>query len=279
MASISVLTHKPTLVVVQMWHALGAIKRFGLAALDTPEGRPSGLATAMRMHQGYDWVIAGGPRMVEPFAAAFGVDAAQVVPIGTPRVDLLRDPANLETKRARIRAAHPRLGTRPLALYAPTFRTDEPVRVAEALDALAGEDVEVVVALHPLDHRDFTDRPGVVQDGRFSTLDWLTVADLVITDYSAIAFDAAVLGLPMYFYAYDLDEYRERRGLFLDYEKEMPGPVCRDAAELAVAIRSGAGSRDRVESFCAEFVAPPGRPCTSRLVSLALGGRPEEAAA
>lgn len=273
--AISVLRHKDALVVVQMWHALGAVKRFGLAALDSPEGRPSGLARAMRMHQGYDWVIAGGPRMVEPFAESFGVDPAQVLPIGTPRVDLLMDAGNLDRKRARIRAAHPGLGTRPVVLYAPTFRMGEPVRVQSLLDALGGADYDVVVALHPLDRRDFSHRPGVTQDRSFSTLDWLTVAEHVVSDYSAVVFDAAVLDLPLYFYAYDLDEYRARRGLFLDYERDMPGPVARDAAELVRAIRAGAGSREAVARFRDEFVVATDGGCTRRIVELALGARPE----
>lgn len=276
MAVISVLTHKKSLVVVQMWHALGAIKRFGLAALDNAEGRPSGLAGAMRMHQGYDWVIAGGERMIEPFAEAFGVGPSTVLPIGTPRVDLLVDPANVERKQQRIAAAHPHLGRKPVVLYAPTFRKGAPVQVDEMLDALGEDQFDVVVALHPLDRRDFSDRPGVTQDADFSTLDWLAVADHVITDYSAIVFDAAVVGVPLYFYAYDLDTYRGRRGLFLDYETEMPGPVATTAKEVVVAIQESLGSATSVARFRDEFVAPADGGCTRRVVQLALGARPDE---
>lgn len=276
MAAISVLRHKPSLTVVQMWHALGAIKRFGLAALDTEEGRSSRFAAAMRMHQGYDWVIAGGTRMVQPFAEAFGVDPSRALPIGTPRVDLLLDPDNVAGKRRRILEAHPGLGERPLVLYAPTFRKGEPVRVEDLLDALGPDEFDVVVTLHPLDHRDFSHRPGVTQDAAFSTLDWLTVADHVVTDYSAIVFDAAVLGVPLYFYAYDLDEYRGRRGLFLDYEREMPGPVAREAKEVVAAIHDEAGSRAVVARFRDQYVAPSDGGCTRRIVELALGTPPQE---
>ncbi len=281
MAALSVLRHRESLVVVQMWHALGAIKRFGLAALDTDEGRSSQLAAAMRMHRGYDWVIAGGRRMVAPFAEAFGVAPAQVLPIGTPRVDILHDPEVIAAKRARIHAAHPHLGTKPLVLYAPTFRTGEPVRVDDLLDALGPDDFDVVVTLHPLDHRDFSDRPAVVQDPSFSTLDWLAVADHVVTDYSAVVFDAAVVGVPLYFYAYDLEDYRARRGLFLDYEREMPGPVSTDAKEVVAAVHETAvhGTDTLLASvadFRDEFVAPADGGCTRRIVALALGASPQE---
>lgn len=283
MAPISVLKHKKSLVVVQIWHALGAIKRFGRAALDNEEGRPSGLAEALNMHEGYDWVIAGGQRMVEPFAEAFGVPSTSVLPIGTPRVDLLLDPWNVTRKKTRIAEAHPHIGRpgpdgskKAVVLYAPTFRKGAPVQVDEMLDALGEDEFDVVVALHPLDRRDFSGRPGVTQDPKFSTLDWLAVADHVVTDYSAIVFDAAVVGAPLYFYAYDLDSYRGRRGLFLDYEREMPGPVATDAKEVVVAIQNAAASTESVARFRDEFVAPADGHCTRRVVQLALGARPDE---
>ena len=276
MAALSVLRHRDSLVVVQMWHALGAIKRFGLAALDTDEGRSRELATAMRMHQGYDWVIAGGQRMVGPFAEAFGVAPERVLPIGTPRVDILHDPRATAVKRERIHRAHPHLGTKPLVLYAPTFRKGVPVRVDDMLAALGPDDFDVVVTLHPLDRRDFSGRPGVVQDRTLSTLDWLAVADHVITDYSAVVFDAAVVGVPLYFWAYDLAEYRGRRGLFLDYEGDMPGPVATEAKDIVAAIHDHEGSLASVAEFRDEFVAPADGGCTRRIVALALGASPEE---
>jgi CDP-glycerol glycerophosphotransferase (TagB/SpsB family) len=279
MAVISALEHKDSLIVVQMWHALGAIKRFGLAAVGTAEGRPGGLAKVMRMHHGYDWVIAGGNRMVEPFAESFGVTTAQVLPIGTPRVDLLRDADHLAGKRARIDAAHPQLRDRRVVLYAPTFRTGEPVRVEPLLDALIEAELDVVVALHPLDHRDFSRLPGVTQDPAFTTLDWLTVASDLITDYSAVVFDAAVLGVPTYSYAYDLDDYRERRGIPFDYEHDMPGPVYHDEQSVVRALLEHAVTRADVERFRANFVSAPDGGSTRRIVALALGASPAQLAA
>jgi CDP-glycerol glycerophosphotransferase (TagB/SpsB family) len=276
-AAISVLRHKPGLIVVQIWHALGAIKRFGLAALDSAEGRPSRFAHSMRMHSGYDWVIAGGPPMVEPFAECFGVPAEQVLPIGTPRIDRLADKAAQERRRDRIQTAHPEVGQRPLVLYAPTFRKGgEPVQVEPLLDALAPTDFDVVVALHPLDARDFSTWPGVIQDAKITTPEWLAVADAVVTDYSSLVFDAAVAGVPLYFYVYDLDDYRDRRGLFLDIDRDLPGPVERDAAALAKAIVDGTGSREEVLRFRERFVAPADGHCARRIVQLALGARPED---
>ncbi|MGO3152468.1 MAG: CDP-glycerol glycerophosphotransferase family protein [Galactobacter sp.] len=273
---VSMFTHRKSLRVIQLWHALGAVKKFGLAALDTNEGRPTWVARALHMHRGYDVVIAGSREMVGPFARAFGVDPAQVLPIGTPRVDLLRSEEWLSRTAARISTRHPRLGEKPVVLYAPTFRKHVPVDVESLLEALDLETYDVVVALHPLDGRDFTDRPGVIQDAGLTTLDWLAVADLVITDYSAILFDAAVRGLPVYFYVYDLEQYREDRGLFFDYDSDMPGPVCRTASEVAQAIAAGGADSHDIEEFRSDFMAAADGSATQRLAELILDDQPTD---
>ena len=53
----------------------------------------------------------------------------------------------------------------------------------------------------------------------------LVGTDILITDYSSIPFEFSLLGKPMIFFAYDLDEYKETRGFVEDYEKLVPGPV------------------------------------------------------
>ncbi|UUT35738.1 CDP-glycerol glycerophosphotransferase family protein [Microbacterium elymi] len=79
----SLLRHGPGLTVVQIWHALGAFKKFGLSILDHEEGRDRRLAQAMRMHQGYDVVLASGPECRPAFADAFGtsIDNVTVAPL------------------------------------------------------------------------------------------------------------------------------------------------------------------------------------------------------
>ena len=50
----SVLNHKPDTKIVQMWHALGTIKKFGYQVLGTEEGSDPDVARIMRMHKNYD---------------------------------------------------------------------------------------------------------------------------------------------------------------------------------------------------------------------------------
>ena len=43
--------------IVQIWHALGAVKQFSYQCLDRPGGQTSALARAMDMHRNYDYVL------------------------------------------------------------------------------------------------------------------------------------------------------------------------------------------------------------------------------
>ena len=50
--------------------------------------------------------------------------------------------------------------------------------------------------------------------------DLYIITDILITDYSSVMFDYAVLDRPMLFFTYDLDEYRDKlRGFNIDIEK------------------------------------------------------------
>src|SRR5690606_36462071 len=148
----SVLRHRKSLTVIQIWHALGAFKKFGLSILVQAEGRDARLAKAMRMHQGYDVVLTSGEDCRPAFAEAFGTPVEKVVVAPLPRVDRLRDPAVTAATRDRILAAHPHLAGRTVAVFAPTFRLDGGVTVdaRELSAALAEADIHLVVKLHPL---------------------------------------------------------------------------------------------------------------------------------
>ena len=52
--------------------------------------------------------------------------------------------------------------------------------------------------------------------------DLYVIADLMISDYSSTYFDYSILDRPMYCFAYDYEEYNEKRGLYLKLEDVLP---------------------------------------------------------
>lgn len=242
--------------VVQVWHALGAIKKFGYQALDTPAGRPSRIARELRMHRGYDLVIAGLPGAVPVFSEAFDVPEERIAALGLPRVDYLRSPLFAERRRKRFTRADRVLAEafvrypedvreRPLVLYAPTFRkanADEHW-LAHAVDdlrqALAGANVRIAVAGHPLEHaHDEAGEAGapVAFVHGVATIDLLHAASYVVTDYSTVAFEAGFAEKPVLFYVPDIEEYRLSPGLNVDPLRDLPTLSSQSAAGLAPVI-------------------------------------------
>jgi len=64
-------------------------------------------------------------------------------------------------------------------------------------------------------------------------------SDVLVTDYSSLMFDYAVLDRPIVIYAPDWESYRVVRGTYFDLMAEPPGVVTRTEPELLEAFRAG----------------------------------------
>lgn len=67
--------------------------------------------------------------------------------------------------------------------------------------------------------------------------DLMIAADILITDYSAIAFDYSILCRPIFCYAYDYDTYLEERGTYFKIDEKYPNKSCRTEDELLARIK------------------------------------------
>lgn len=83
----------------------------------------------------------------------------------------------------------------------------------------------------------FPQTPFVIDVSKYGCLnDLYAIADMMISDYSSTFFDYSILDRPMFCFAYDLEEYSEKRGLYLNLEKELPCSVDRDEDTLLTHI-------------------------------------------
>ena len=82
-----VLRPKRGQTVVQVWHAVGAVKQFSYQCLDKPGGQPAALAKAMEMHKNYDYVFCTSEATADIYAQGFHMPREQILPLGMPRVD------------------------------------------------------------------------------------------------------------------------------------------------------------------------------------------------
>lgn len=270
--------------VIQIWHALGAIKKFGYAALDTPAGRSTRSARIGHMHRNYDYIIAGGPGAIRAYAESFCYPPARVITLGLPRVDYLFRQSQKPMSDVMSQLISPNT-----VLYAPTLRTHtESVdwlvkNIHELANACAFCGMNLLVAFHPLTKnvptQEFSHEHNVVFAGKVRTLDLLPYVTAVITDYSAVAFCAGIVDTPVYFYVPDIDEYRKSPGLFIDPLMQFSANASRSAAELLRNMSQDferTGDVQAVEKhpdaflrFCKQYFnrVPDGR-CTERIAFL-----------
>ena len=117
---IHVAPHRRATTVVQVWHAVGALKRFGLDT-PTPLGRAGADASCTATTTA---VVVGGERARGAVRGrASGRRSSGSLALGSPRTDFFFDEAAMAAARgARPGRAIPALAGRRVVLYAPTFR-------------------------------------------------------------------------------------------------------------------------------------------------------------
>ena len=255
----SLLKQREVTKLIQMWHALGAMKKFGLSILDKPEGRSSETARLMRMHANYDYIFTSSEKSRGAFAEAFGYAPEALTIMSLPRVDRLLDRDHDLELQTEILDAHPELANgRTNVLYVPTHRVGEDMTpaVRALIDAVDMTKFNLIIKTHPLTKLDINANEGVITGSRFTSVDMLAVSDAVITDYSAITYEIALKGIPVYFYAYDKESYLDGRSFYLDYDRDMPGPIFTDAVSLAEALLEGTDEEqiEKEKAFADEYI-------------------------
>ena len=64
------------------------------------------------------------------------------------------------------------------------------------------------------------------------------ISDILVTDYSSVFFDYAILERPIYFYMYDLKEYEENlRGFYLNIYDDLPGEIITKEKQLLEKLK------------------------------------------
>ncbi|NGO45957.1 bifunctional glycosyltransferase family 2 protein/CDP-glycerol:glycerophosphate glycerophosphotransferase [Streptomyces sp. YC419] len=258
------LTKRPQTTYIQTWHG-SALKRMGF---DEPEWKLKfrrGQEEQQRTLDRFDHFLIRSEHDVRTLARAFRLKEKTLLRVGYPRNDAL--------VRARQSAERPPLAAalgipegRKVLLYAPTFRGrgkgrfELPFDVERFADAF-GDRYVLLVRSHYLHHVVLPPsvRGRVIDvSAHHDVTPLLALADGLITDYSSVMFDYALLDRPMFFFAYDYEEYvYEGRGTYFDLLERAPGPVVRTEDELLAVLGSlekqvvkYAAARER---FVAEF--------------------------
>lgn len=262
---VSILPKKKGQSVVQMWHALGAIKKFGWQSVENPDGHSKDVAEAMKMHRNYDHVLAPCKETGRYFAEGFRTPEDRLVYLGLPRIDFIRTPD--EDKKAAIFEKYPKAAEKTNVLYVPTFRKNAVLGMEKLVHGFDFESMNLIIKKHFLDKGDYTwaEEAGAIVDMEFSSLDWMKISEKVVTDYSAISFEAAAIDRQLYIYQPDVEKYAANNGLNVDMHKEaIKDYVCETEEELFEALKNPY-DMEAIYAFRDKFLDIELDDCTGRL--------------
>lgn len=133
------INFSPETKVVQLWHAEGVFKRFGLCSALPPEIEE----LEKRCCSGHTHAVCSSKNVVPYCLRAFGLPRGRVLPLGSARTDRFFLPCDTEKLRVEFDEKYPQCSGKKLALYAPTFR-DDPKRDGEIMKNFNGRNLRSV---------------------------------------------------------------------------------------------------------------------------------------
>lgn len=260
-------------IYLQTWHGT-PLKRLGhdiIASEDTTFYR-SGMSFE-QMTKSYDidverynYMISPNAFCTEVFQTSFQINKERLIETGYPRNDFITN-ATKEDVISLKKKYHLPLDKK-IILYAPTWRDNSYVAAGYTFELKADfhkwkeilqEEYVVLFKPHYLIINKYENDRSL--DGFLYSIpanndikDLYVISDVLITDYSSVFFDYAILKRPIYFYMYDIEEYAtDLRGFYMDIHKELPGKIYKEENEMLMDIKNQIYDDSRMEVFNQRF--------------------------
>lgn len=199
-----------------------------------------------------DYVLCPSERMRDIFASAFQTE--HVIVSGYPRWDgmLEKEICNLNTqveKKAldKIKEQLHQIPDSKVIYYMPTFRDSETsifnVMNFKTFQCFLEQNHYIFcVKLHPKSK--LRERFQAIESGNIVSIDadtdpyvFITMSDVLVTDYSSVYFDYLYTGKPILFFDYDRQTYlSQSREMYFAYEEVTPGKKVEDQSGLEQAL-------------------------------------------
>jgi CDP-glycerol glycerophosphotransferase (TagB/SpsB family) len=187
----------------------------------------------------YDMVVSNCPYSSKIFKKLFS--SSKILETGYPRNDIFKFPDFFSIEKLKEKINLNKYNK--IFLYAPTFRklkeNTNPfsgIFLKKINDIMLSDNSIFLIKQHPyassIEGLDKFSRIIDISEIVNDIQEVLIYTDILITDYSSVFFDYSLLNKPMIFFAKDLDDYDNDRGLYLNYRKEMPGPIIENDKEF-----------------------------------------------
>ncbi|WP_415944963.1 CDP-glycerol glycerophosphotransferase family protein [Selenomonas montiformis] len=267
------LSFKPkNTLYVNTWHG-STIKKMG----SDIDARNTSFRSLGKMK--VDIMTAQNEEQANIFSRVFEIPRENFLVCGLPRNDFLLSATPDYIDRIKEHLNLPK--NKKIILYAPTFREFDrdsrgvilkpPIDLKKWETVLADEyvllfrahyEVAAVLGLATNEFcRDVTDYPELN--------DLLLVADLLISDYSSIVFDYALLEKPIFHYCYDYDRYESKRGMYRDIREYIDGSDKEDELLTMLKNMDWQSERVRIKCFKETFSLQDGHAADEVLAAIA----------
>lgn len=263
---------------IQLWHAAGAFKKFGFSRLQNEKGIH--ISSGYRK---YTHASASAEDIRVNYAEAFGIDIEKVQAKGIPRTDMFFDDQAKAECLQKLYEQYPILMDRKLILFAPTYRGTRPAeahydftkiepeivagRIRKANESMADSEKKYLFAVkwHPAmvssgAAKEYAEKLVGKEDVMIDLSELrdanqlLLAADVLITDYSSVTFDYALLDKPIVYYPWDLEEYYNGRSFYYPFEEYVYGAVTDQLDEMLDAVFAGKMMPEKRQAFRKKFV-------------------------
>lgn len=200
----------------------------------------------------YTITSTGKPR--EIVQSAYDPVESNLLVTGFPRNDVLFGPIENEqicVNSSALQELSEIPDTETVIFYMPTHRQafgelagqplSDIVFDFEQMDEfLTANDAHLYISLHPYTELEWDDEYDRIEqlDPGDDVYPFLRQADMLVTDYSSVFYDFLLIDRPVLFYAPDFEAYVSSRGLYVDYQSHIPGPLTRSTTELLDALEA-----------------------------------------
>ena len=213
--------------------------------LDVPDELPTqqDVERFIERNRAWDYLVTQGKFVEDKAYQMFHVNP-EILKTGYPRTDNL-----INTSSETIESIKARLGLpadKKVILYAPTWRIRDRFDMNLELETMRehlSEEYVLLIRVHHFSAKGYEvpeDQRFIFDYNKYSSIeDLYLISDIMITDYSSSMFDYALLDKPMIFFTYDMEDYCDKiRGLYVDFRKEAPGPICMTTEEVIDTIKN-----------------------------------------
>ena len=172
----------------------------------------------------------------------FGISEDVIKIIGYPKNDIFVSYSEEYRRELRKRLNIP--PSKKAILYAPTYREDADMREKFEMDIekwkrQLSDEFVLLYRAHPVIDASVKKTDVFFHDEtKYEMVEDLMIAsDILVSDYSGIIFDYCIMHKPIFLWSYDYEEYRKRRGIYMDICSELPSSKCED--DIIEMIKKG----------------------------------------